>query len=217
MHDIDHAYMELETEFDPQAGGEGEFEFEGYGTPRPSYGNRTLLSDVEEMELASDLLSVSNDAELELFLGKLVKSVASKAGKFLKSSTGRALVSTLKGVAKTALPAVGGAIGTAIMPGIGTTIGSQLGNLAGGMLGSELEGLSPEDQEFEAARRVVRLAADAAANATKAPGNAPAPSVAKAAVAGAARKHAPGILQAAGSGQSGRWIRRGRTIVLMGA
>ena len=216
MHDIDHAFMELESEYDPEFEEEGEFEFESYGSPQ-SYNGGAVLSDVEEMEMASDLLTVSDDAELELFLGKLVKSVARKAGKFLKSKTGKALVHTLKGVAKKALPTIGGAIGTAIAPGLGTAIGSRLGSAAGSLLGSEFEGLSPEDQEFEAARRVVRLAADAAANATKAPSAAPTHRVVKSAITAAARKHAPGLLQGASGGQSGRWIRRGRSIVLMGA
>jgi hypothetical protein len=92
------------------------------------------------------------------------------------------------------------------------------------MFGLELEGLSPEDQEFEVARRVVRLAGNAARKAAAAPANANPASVAKKAVVKAARAHAPGLIKPTapvikpfmGSGRSGRWVRRGRKIVLMG-
>jgi uncharacterized protein (DUF697 family) len=153
-------------------------------------------------------------------LGSLVKKIGRKARKAIRSPIGRALTRRLKGIAKKALPAVGGALGSIVAPGAGTAIGSALGSAAGRMFGLELEGLSPEDQEFEVARRVVRLAGDAAKTATKAPPSAPAPQVAQAAVAAAARKHAPGLI--AGSrrpmrrGRGGKWVRRGRTIILYG-
>src|SRR5436190_6203108 len=77
-----------------------------------------------EMELAAELLEITNEQELEQFLGDIVKSV----GSFVKGPVGQALGGVLKNVAKTALPAVGGALGTMIAPGIGTAIGSQLGS-----------------------------------------------------------------------------------------
>ena len=88
--------------------------------------------------------------------------------------------------------------------------------MGGRRLGLELEGLSPEDQEFEVARRVVRLAGDAAVKAAAAPPSAPAGKVVNKAIAAAAKKHAPG-LAGPGGRRSGRWIRRGRRIIVLGA
>jgi hypothetical protein len=58
----------------------------------------------------------------------------------------------------------------------------------------ELEGLSPEDREFEVARRFTLLAADAAQRAAQAPPHLPPPAVAQQAAALAARRYAPGWL-----------------------
>jgi hypothetical protein len=102
-----------------------------------------------------------------------------------------------------------------------------MGSAAGKVFGLELEGLSPEDQEMEAAKRFVRLATAAAHNAANAEGGSPA-DVVKQALVTAAQQHAPGLLRGATnggvgagsagvSGKSGRWIRRGNTIVLLNA
>ena len=219
MHDIDrtqteYPYEEMEAyEFD-------EMEFEA---------SETVFDEATEMELTSDLLEVVDDAELDQFLGKLFKKAGRTLGRFVRSPTGRALGGALKGVAKMALPAIGGALGTAVAPGLGTAVGGALGHAAGQLFGLELEGLSPEDQEFEVARRFVRLAGNAVEKATTLspaidPGRA-----AKIALSAAAGKHAPGLLAAPGRGpaipaakpasfglNSGRWVRRGRRIVLLG-
>ena len=85
------------------------------------------------------------------------------------------------------------------------------------------EGMNPEDQEFEIARRFVRLAGEAASKAAAAPPSAPSGTVVKQAMKTAAAKHAPGLLKPAsgpfaGKGRRrGRWIRRGRKIIVLGA
>jgi len=214
------------------------------------------LTEMQEMELATELLEVSSEAELEQFLGGLFKKVASGVGSFMKSGTGRALGGILKNVAQKALPMVGGALGSMVAPGIGTAIGSKLGGMASKMFEVELEGMNEQEAEFEVARRYVRLAASSARNAAMAPPTAPPQAVARAAVVAAARNHAPGLVrgtpyQAPGGGsgdaygfepgddgddggswadngygqssrhssrsQSGRWVRRGRKIVILGA
>jgi hypothetical protein len=86
--------------------------------------------------------------------------------------------------------------------------------------------LSQEDQEFEVARRVVRLGAEAAQNSASMPPTVPPQQAAKAALIEAAKKHAPGLLTRPDvpsgpfvpsvEGKSGRWIRRGRKIILLG-
>jgi hypothetical protein len=216
----------------------GETYGESYGeTYGETYGEASFyegpFSEAEEMELAVELLGVSSEAELDQFIGKLI----SKAGRFLKRSPfGRALGGALKSVARVALPAAGAALGS-IVPGVGTAIGGTLASAAGKALGLELEGLSPEDREFEIARRFVRLAGDAILEAESAPPNAPPQAVAQNAINSAAQKHAPGLVGGgvpgqrtggpgmAGAGMAGggprranrgTWVRRGRVIILVG-
>ena len=114
------------------------------------------------MEAAAELLEVTNEAELEQFLGNLFKKVASGVGGFVKSSAGKALGGILKNIAKKALPIVGGALGSFVAPGVGTAIGSKLGSMASGLFEVELEGMDEQEAEFEVARRYVRLASTAA-------------------------------------------------------
>ena len=244
MHDIDKTMMEFEGEgVESQEGLEPEsgFEFEGEEgalgeyelipqaeAPEPETPDQgEVLSNSEEMELASDLVSVSSEGELDQFLGKILK----KAGGLLKSGVGSSLGGILKGVAKAALPWAGRAVGGMFGGPLGATIGGKLAPMAGRIFGLELEGLSLEDQEFETARRMVRLAADAVANAARASRTSASPAqIARAAVIKSALKNAPGLLrrryapsgqvcrgQVYGTRRSGRWFRRGNKIVLVGA
>jgi hypothetical protein len=253
MHDLDRTQSYQETEFDPEM-----YQFEEEGQyyegekGEEEYGQYEfepeVLDEVEEMELAAQLLEITDEHELDQFLGSIFK----KAGKFFKSGVGRKLGGILKGVAKKALPIAGGALGSFVAPGVGTAIGSKLGSAAGGLFGLEMEGLSPQDQEYEVARRFVRLASSAAQKAQQLQSLLPADSAARKAIMDAAKKHAPGLLQAlggvqsglggiqsalggfqfeteaapqstmspqnggGGGGRSGRWIRRGRKIILIG-
>lgn len=171
---------------------ESEQEFETYG----GYGQEGPFSEAEEMELAAELLTVSNDAELDQFLGNLIKKAGRAVGGFIKSPVGKALGGALKGVAKQALPMLGSAVGNVLLPGVGGAVGGKLASAAGRMFGLELEGLSYEDQEFEAAKGVVRLAGAAASNAAQSAPAAP-QQVVQSALTAAAQKHAPGLLSAA--------------------
>ena len=103
---------------------------------------------------------------------------------------------------------------------------SSLATSAGKAMGLELEGLSQEDQEFEVARQFVRFAGEAAKNTAAASQSAPPATAANKGTVAAAKKHAPGLLRPSdGNGtngrrsamRSGRWIRRGNTIILFGA
>ncbi len=78
-----------------------------------------------EMELAQEMLEITNEAELEEFLGKLVRGVARGASSFMKSGVGKAVGGVLRNVAKTALPMVGSALGSFVAPGLGTAIGGK--------------------------------------------------------------------------------------------
>ena len=209
-------YGESESEYP----GELEQSFESEG----EYNSESPFNETEEMELAAELLTVQSEEELEQFLGKLFK----KAGGFLKSGIGRQLTGAIKGIAKKALPVLGGAAGNFLLPGIGGAMGSKLASAAGGMFGLELEGLSYEDQEFEVAKQVVRLGGAAANIAAQAPPSAPPTQAAQTALTSAAQQFAPGLLRsdAARSGMpqrrrcrhrsTGRWFRRGNGIILLG-
>lgn len=232
MHDIDLTTREFEPELD-------EYEFDEYESDEFEYADEyefdgemeyeAPFDEYEEMELAAELLSVSSEEELDQFLGKLfkkawrgVRKVGSKLGRLA-----RPLGGMLKGLAKKALPVVGGALGSFIpIPGVGTAVGSALGSAASKALEFEFEGMDPEDQEFETARRIVRIAGAAAKKAAQSGAQNP-QQAAKSAVVAAAKQHVPGLTGAAGQSSTttaaapgrargGRWIRRGRKIVLLG-
>ncbi|MBO0799473.1 MAG: hypothetical protein J2P31_11690 [Blastocatellia bacterium] len=233
MHNIDRTnlesvYGEFPGEYEGEYGNEYEYEqeFESSG----EYSQEGPFSEAEEMELAAELLSVSNEAELDQFFGDIFKKAAKAVGGLIKSPIGKALGGALKGVVKQALPMVGSAVGNIIAPGVGGAIGGQLAAGAGNLLGLELEGLSNEDQEFEVAKGVVRLAGAAATNAAQAPPATPPQQVVQTALTEAAQQHAPGLLSSSANTQTahphhgrcshknhGRWLRRGKAIILVGA
>lgn len=210
MHDVDRTYQELEGE-------SFEFEFNAEG----EWGE--VFNENELNELASELLEVTNEQELEQFLGNIIKKVGGAVGKFVKSPLGKQLGGMLKGLAKQALPVVGSTLGNLVVPGVGGAVGGKLASMAGQAFGLELEGLSQEDREFEVAKQVVRLAADATKTALTSPDGAPPNQVAGSAVNQAIQKYAPGFSsqmgmgRAAGTGgRSGRWVRKGNKIILYG-
>ncbi|NTX12254.1 hypothetical protein HUA74_03230 [Myxococcus sp. CA051A] len=207
MHDVDRTYQELEGE-------SFEFEFNAEG-PWGEVFNETELN-----ELAAELLEVSNDQELEQFLGNLIKRAGSALRKAVDSPLGQKLGGLLKHAARQGLPMVGRALGNLVAPGIGGVVGGKLAQRAGQAFGLELEGLSQEDSEFEVAKQFVRLAADASKAAlSAAPGGSP-QQVAGAAVQQALQRFAPGLVPAraaSSAGTTGRWVRKGNTIVLYGA
>lgn len=209
------------TDYSPQM----EFH-EGHGR-RHYPKKRGILSDSEEMELAAEFLEVADEEELEQFLGDLIGGIGSTLGKIVNSPMGKAVGGVLKDVAKTALPIAGGALGTFVGGPIGGMIGSNLASIAGSALGLELEGLSPEDSEFEATRQFIRFAGQTVANALEAElyadPHADPEAVAHAAAVEAARVYAPGLMDIASrhgrrhpAGHEGRWVRHGHRIILLG-
>jgi hypothetical protein len=205
-------------EFQPEFQGEFQGEFPGEFQGE----QQEVFHETELQELAAELLSVSNEQELNHFLGSLIKRAGSALGKVVRSPIGQALGGVLKTVAKQALPLAGSALGNLVLPGVGGMIGGKLASAAGSMFGLELEGLSQEDREFEVAKQFVRLATDATRAAVNAPPSANPSAIVQNAVAQAAQKFAPGLLSGtnaaayAGGGMSGRWVRRGRRIVIYG-
>lgn len=214
-----NAFEIPQEEFEADAGEfeSGSFEFGGehefYG--ETGFEMESQLSEVEEMELAAELLGVSSEQELDQFLGKFFKRIGSGIKKVASGPLG----GILKGLAKKALPFVGSALGSFIpIPGVGTMIGRAVGTAASNLLEFESEGMSPEDQEFELARRFVRLANTAVTEAANAPAGINPTAMAATAVRNAASQ--------LGSSQgqprhhrkrSGRWLRRGNKIIVLGA
>lgn len=184
MHDIGRTQLEAEH-FGAGLGGSGELE---------QHASELPLHEGQELEFASRLLEVSNEQELEQFLGDVFRAVGRAAGRFARSDTGRALGTTLKDAVGKALPIVGGALG----PAPGGLARGDLAQQAGSLLGLELEGLSRQDQEFETARQLVRFAGSAYGRAASAPRNMPPRTAARMAVAGAGRRFAPGLLRRPG-------------------
>lgn len=151
------------------------------------------LSPADHLALASELLEVTSEEELEDFLGGVFHKVAGAARHFASSARGRAVRGLLKSVIKRALPVVGGIAGNAVVPGLGGIVGARLASGAGHMLGLELEGLSLEDQEFEASRQLVRLASEAVHRASLAPLDTLPEDAAREAVEAAVARFAPGL------------------------
>lgn len=205
------------TDYSPQmefAGGPSE----AWLANEPRHG---VLDESEEMELAAEFLDLADEGELENFLGDLVHKIGSALGGIAKSPVGQAIGGVLKTVARTALPIAGGALGTFVGGPVGGMIGSNLASMAGSALGLELEGLSPEDQEFEASRRFIRFATQAITNALQSGAQGDPEEIAHRAAVDAARDYAPGLMNIAAqrhthTRHSGRWVRRGDRIILFG-
>jgi hypothetical protein len=231
MHDIDRVRLETHANHEMSVSGPFEAESFQFGEAEVPWQGESegVFSEAEQMELASELLGVTSEAELDRFLGNLIKRAGQAVGSFVRSPTGQALGGILKGAAKQALPTIGSAIGGYFGGSTGAQLGSQAASAAGRLFGLELEGLSPEDREFEVARRYVRFAGEAVKNAALAPTSQDPRRAANAAAVTAAQMYAPGLLPAPPGlqpaaptssrlpmGYPGRWIRRGNKIVLYG-
>ncbi len=211
MGSFDNAFMEYTPEFE-------DMEFEDVEWA----GDAEVFTESELMELADELLQVESEAELDQFLGNLIKKVGRGIGKVVKSPVGRAIGGFLKGAAKKALPLAGAAVGGFFGGPLGAKIGKGLASAAGGVIGLEAEALSAEDQEFEGAKQFCRMCGASAKAALTAPSGIDPMRTAQRAVTAAASRHAPGLLGSLpssagprGSGNSGRWVRKGRNVLLL--
>lgn len=228
MHDIDRTQLEYSPELET-------YEQEQFEYGETEWGAETgVFSEADEMQLAAELLEVTSEGELDRFLGGLITKagqsvglVGQAVGFFVNSPVGQQLGRLLKGAAKKALPIAGSALGGYFGGPSGAQIGSQVASTAERIFGLELEGLSQEDQEYEAAKSFVQFAGEVAKNAASAPPTVNPKAVAQSAMMEAARKLAPGLVNGApaatdtsvpggGRASSGRWIRRANKIVLLG-
>ncbi len=213
MHDLDRTLRSYESEgTEPELFESGELYQEIYGED----GSQGETSDHELNDLATELLAVTDEAELDQFLGGLLK----KAGRFAKR-----LAPVLKPIAKKLLPIAGRAVGTFFGGPVGGAVGGKLGSFATRLFEVDFETLEPQEAEMEVARNFVRLATAAANTAASAPANADPNQVIRSAMTAAARAHAPGLLRTGGGAvtgstsrgaQSGTWFRRNGRIVVVG-
>jgi hypothetical protein len=195
-----------------------------------------ILDEATEVQLASELLEAQSSGELDRFLGDIFSRAASTVGQaaraFASSDTGRALGGIVKDAAGQALPVLGRAAGQWLGGSAGGDIGADIAKAAGDYFGLELEGLSEQEAEFETSRAFVRFVWAAALLAASGPRDYPPRTVARRAIAEAARRYAPGLLEwftdgdrrrgtgsergrRANGGTEGRWQRRGGSIVLL--
>jgi hypothetical protein len=207
MHDIDRTQVggsnyEMENEAYEMEGDDGE---------------------AEQDALAAELMELETEEEFENFLLKILRSAAGRIGGYINSQTGRSVGSLLKGAARQLLA--------------DPTAGNAPQDGAGEYEAPYDQG--EEEQDWEAARTFVRLADEAGKIAAQTPPDAPPEAVANSAVTQAAQVHAPSLLTPPspqmmappplppprrfpgpmgpyGRRRSGRWIRRGNQILLLG-
>jgi hypothetical protein len=181
-------------------------------------GLRGFPATSRDIALTSELLDVTNEVELEAFLGRLLGEAAYAAGGTIPARAGRNLAAVLKRTAERTVPILTSCLGAGCAPARGTAESAVAA--AARVYGLELEGMSTEDRDYEIARQFVHFAQTAAANLAvpRAPNSAS--TAVDTAVAAAARRFAPGLLHtrhtSAVGPQTGPWFRRGNIIVLVG-
>jgi len=198
-----------ESEFGQEVGayetGETAFEYSGeFGNESESAQNQQSATEIQEMELASELLEVTSEQELDRFLGNVIARATKTIGNIARSPEGQALGGILKQAAKKALPMAGRAVGKYFGGTTGGNVGAALGTAAGAAFGLELEGLSNEDREFETAKQFVRFASSAARQVAAQKRHHHHPSrpmtpaairqIARSAAVKAAKRYAPGLV-----------------------
>ena len=167
----------------------------------------------EEMELAASLLEVGNKYELEQVIDDVIRKAASKVSAKVVPAMERPLKGLLKRAAIKVLSTTAGPTGKSISRDTRDCIGR--------MFGLELEGLSPEDQEFELARHLIRFAGGATKHAALSPGNTPVLPIAENAGTAADRRYSPGLAQESAVAEgfisdSGKWVHLDKRIIVKG-
>lgn len=188
------------------------------------------FSESEEQELATDLLAINNDRELDQFLCALLRRAAGMSGGRLHMDVGGRLGRLVRIAIQKILPSVGRGFDESA-----DKLSKRISPEAEALLGFESEGLSAEDRELSSATQMVRLAGAAAQAASRSSKGVP-EDVARAAMIEAAQQHAPGLVRSryrrmrgcgcGGEGhgrcschgaKSGFWRRRGGRVVLWDA
>jgi hypothetical protein len=164
-----------------------DFDLFDEAAPAPiSFDGEASVLHGDHTEEATELLEVARSTALPALLARLLRSAARAAGGSMDAAVEGELVRLLQRAARVALPTLSS-----------INAASSDGSVqASRFFGIELEGLSPEDQEFETARRFVQLAEAAARHAALASPRLPPAVAAWLATARAAKRCAPGWLAA---------------------
>ena len=207
MHDLDRVQLEAA---------------DGYGGSAET--DRTAsMTWTDDDEMADMLLGVEDDAELDAFIGDIMRKAVSTSRRALRSDVGRSLRRLAKdavvAAAKKGIPQLDKAIGRHLSGTTGARIGQSLASTAVPWLGTNGSepSVSVSDSEREVAKTLVRFVSDATTQATAAPAELQAPRAAIVAATAAARRSSNSAVPAAeGSRRSGTWVRRGNRIVIKG-
>lgn len=148
--------------------------------PFPPRHGGLLRDEADELEHATGLLEAQSTDRLPRYLATLIAAAGPAGRAALRGATGPVLLSVLRQVVRLATPRGS----------------SDLRHKAATIFGLELEGLSPEDKEFELARHLVRLLR-AVIEAALAAGPCEPVGRVHTALGLAARRHAPGLLKRA--------------------
>ena len=239
MHNLDRTHLEsdfddetsLETGFDGSENFEGEFldaeDFEYESSEFDEDGGQD-----QEFELASELLEIEDDNDMDNFFAEIIMNEEGRRSRRRRRRRRRRrmfrrfakrLGRGIRKVAKKLLPIAGRVVGTKFGGPAGGALGSKVGSGAGQILGLEIEGLSPEDQDFEVARRIVQMATNVGHVADEIPDGIDDYEAAEIALHKTLEKFAPGFTKNSGrrlpvtsAQRSGRWIRKDGNIILMG-
>jgi hypothetical protein len=158
-----------------------------FGVAIPSAPQRSGPSELEELDLASKLLEARSGSQLAALLRHIANRASAVARRRIDPRVQALLLNRLARAAvivRTGLQSDRQTTGLQASPEV--------------IFGAELEGLSPEDQEFEIARRFVRLTFDASRHAVLAAQGAAPDVIASNAERLAARRLAPGLLRVLG-------------------
>lgn len=176
-----------------------------------------------EMEMAYELLNTENEAELNHFLGGLVKKAWSGVKSLYNSPAGQALkgqiIANAKSLGRRALPSLANKVGRYVGGDTGAQLGDRFSNWATNRYLNEYETGEPSEQDVAAARGIVRMTDQAARQVADMVQSGQ--SVGRQAGREAVLANA-GHLQGAAHGnhtsakQSGTWHRRGNKIILSG-
>jgi hypothetical protein len=182
------------TDYSPQLETGGPVETSGRA-PHTAWLRRsaeTVFSEEEQLDLASEFLEIRSERDLEHYLGALIDRASRATNAKLDEPVERDIGGIFKKLAKMILPMADplGILGG----GRSGAPGGGLGSGVGHALGLELEGLSPEDSEFEIAKQFVRFAGGAIKNAQEAGSTGDPAKQAHDAAERAAQLHAPGLM-----------------------
>lgn len=177
-----------------------------------------LFDESQELELTSRLLEVVNEPQLDRFVRELIRQAAAARESGVRAPEAAAIGDVLKNAVRQVLPIARAQHGSSLHNAVGMQLGNGLSSVAGQVLGLELEGLSPEDREFEAVRQFVRFAGVTVKNALDHSSESDPYRTANRAAADAAAVYAPGLLPQSQHlpRDSGRWVAFHDRIILFG-